>query len=57
MTRSTLGASARCRQRKLNTRQPLPIRHEHQIDEADDEAQRHVTKIDTGVEKAEEIVS
>ena len=57
MTRSTLGASARCRQRKLNTRQPLPIRQEHQIDEADDEAQRHVTKIDTGVEKAEEIVS
>lgn len=57
MTRSTAAASARFRQRKLSTRQTLQILKEDQVDTVDDEAQRNVTKVETGVEKGEEIVS
>lgn len=57
MTRSTAAASARFRQRKLSTRQTLQILKEDQVDSVDDEAQRNVTKVETGVEKGEEIVS
>ena len=56
MTRSTVGGSARFRQRKLSTRQTLQILREDQIDQVDDEAQRNVPKVETGVEKGEEIV-
>ncbi|KAI4125661.1 MAG: hypothetical protein LQ347_005297 [Umbilicaria vellea] len=55
MTRSTAAASARFRQRKLSTRQTLQILREDQVDTVDDEAQRNVTKVETGVEKGEEI--
>ena len=56
-TRSTT-ASRAVRQRKLNTKQPLRIIHEDQIDDvADDESQRHIPQVETGVEKGEEIVS
>ena len=57
MTRSTVAGSARFRQRKLSTRQTLQILREDQVDQADDEAQRNVPKVETGVEKGEEIVS
>lgn len=57
MTRSTVAGSARFRQRKLSTRQALQILREDQVDQIDDEAQRNVPKVDTGVEKGEEIVS
>ncbi|KAA6411957.1 MAG: histone acetyltransferase complex component Epl1 [Lasallia pustulata] len=55
MTRSTAAASARFRQRKLSTRQTLQIVKEDQVESADDEAQRNVSKVETGVEKGEEI--
>lgn len=57
MTRSTVAASARFRQRKLTTKQALQILREDQIDSVDDDAQRNVPKVETGVEKGEEIVS
>ena len=57
MTRSTVGGSARVRQKKFTTKQPLKIQTEDQLDPGDDEAQRNVQKIETGVEKAEEVVS
>ena len=57
MTRSTVAGSARFRQKKLTPRQTLQILREDQIDQADNEDQRNVPKVDTGVEKGEEIVS
>ena len=57
MTRSTTVPSARFRQRKLGPRQPLQIVREDQVDKLDDEAQRNVPKVETGVEKGEEVVS
>lgn len=48
----------RFRQRKLSTKQNLPILREGEIEGfADDEAQRHIPRVETGVEKGEEIVS
>jgi enhancer of polycomb-like protein len=50
-------ASARFRQRKLSTKQNLPIVREHEVEQlADDDASRHIPKVETGVEKGEEIV-
>ena len=57
MTRSTAAASARFRQRKLSTKHALQILREDEVDQVDDEAQRNVPKVETGVEKGEEIVS
>jgi len=48
---------ARFRQRKLSTKQTLQILREDQVDQLDDDAQRNIPKVDTGVEKGEEIVS
>ncbi|KAH3907764.1 polycomb-like-enhancer protein [Parastagonospora nodorum] len=49
-------ASARFRQRKLSTKQNLPIVREHEVEQlADDDASRHIPKVETGVEKGEEI--
>ncbi|KAK7539122.1 enhancer of polycomb-like-domain-containing protein [Phyllosticta citricarpa] len=46
----------RFRQRKLSTKQNLPILREGEIEGfADDEAQRHIPRVETGVEKGEEI--
>ncbi|KAI8940806.1 hypothetical protein NX059_002069 [Plenodomus lindquistii] len=46
----------RFRQRKLSTRQVLPVVREHEIEQlADDDASRHIPKVETGVEKGEEI--
>ena len=48
----------RFRQRKLSTKQNLPVVREHEIEQAlDDDAQRNIPKVETGVEKGEEIVS
>ncbi|KAL8706662.1 MAG: hypothetical protein Q9201_000296 [Fulgogasparrea decipioides] len=55
MTRSTVAGSARFRQRKLTTKQALQILREDQIDVVDDDGQRNVPKVETGVEKGEEI--
>ncbi|KAI4101390.1 MAG: hypothetical protein L6R37_004976 [Teloschistes peruensis] len=55
MTRSTVAGSARFRQRKLTTKQTLQILREDQIDAIDDDGQRNVPKVETGVEKGEEI--
>ena len=46
------------RRRKLNVRTPLVILRQDEVDlDADDiDAQRNVPKVETGVEKAEEIV-
>ena len=56
---STRATTARhVRQRKLNTKQGLRILREAELDEnIDDEAQRHIPQVETGVEKGEEIVS
>ena len=55
-TRAAVGRHVR--QRKLNTKQPLRIIREHEIDEVvDDESQRLIPQVETGVEKGEEIVS
>lgn len=56
MTRSTVAASARFRQRKLTTKQALQVLREDQIDAVDEDGQRNVPKVETGVEKGEEIV-
>ena len=56
MTRAG-GASARFRQRKLSTKQTLQILREDQVEKIDDDQPRNIPKVDTGVEKAEEIVS
>lgn len=49
-------SSQRFRQRKLSTKQNLPILRESEVEGlADDEAQRHIPKVETGVEKGEEI--
>jgi enhancer of polycomb-like protein len=46
------------RQRKLNPKQGLRIIHESDIEEqVDEDGQRQVHQVETGVEKAEEIVS
>jgi enhancer of polycomb-like protein len=49
----------RFRQRKLSVKQNLQIVREHEIEAniLDDEAQRNIPKVETGVEKSEEIVS
>lgn len=57
MTRSAGAASARFRQRKLSTRQTVQIVREDQVDKVDEETQRNVPKVETGVEKGEEVVS
>ncbi|KAL8652255.1 MAG: hypothetical protein Q9210_002796 [Variospora velana] len=55
MTRSTAAGSARFRQRKLTTKQALQVLREDQIDAVDEDGQRNVPKVETGVEKGEEI--
>ena len=48
----------RFRQRKLSTKQNLPVLRENEVEKLpDDDAQRHIPKVETGVEKGEEIVS
>jgi len=48
----------RFRQRKLSTKQNLPVVREQDVEQlADDDASRHIPKVETGVEKGEEIVS
>ena len=48
----------RFRQRKLSTKQNLQVLREHEVDvNLDEEAQRNIPRIETGVEKGEEIVS
>ena len=48
----------RFRQRKLSTKQNLPVLREHEVEQLqDDDATRHIPKVETGVEKGEEIVS
>lgn len=48
----------RFRQRKLSTKQNLPVVRENEVEQlADDDASRHIPKVETGVEKGEEIVS
>ncbi|KAG0129816.1 enhancer of polycomb-like-domain-containing protein [Tuber indicum] len=53
MTRS--GAGNRFRTRKLSTKQSLAVLRENQIDSVDDDAQRNIPQIETGVERGEEI--
>ncbi|KAI5803217.1 enhancer of polycomb-like-domain-containing protein [Geopyxis carbonaria] len=52
MTRST--ANNRFRTRKLSTKQTLAVLRENQIDSVDDDAQRNIPQIETGVERQEE---
>ncbi|KAF1915526.1 enhancer of polycomb-like-domain-containing protein [Ampelomyces quisqualis] len=48
----------RFRQRKLSTKQNLAVVREHEVEQlADDDASRHIPKVETGVEKGEEIVT
>lgn len=55
---TTRASNARhVRQRKLNTKQHLRVLRENELEEAADESQQHIPQVDTGVEKAEEIVS
>jgi enhancer of polycomb-like protein len=52
-------AGQRFRQRKLSVKQNLQIVRETDIEAStlDDEAQRNIPRVETGVEKGEEIVS
>lgn len=53
---STRASNARhVRQRKLNTKQPLRIIREDQVEETGDE-QQQIAQVETGVEKGEEVV-
>lgn len=55
---SQRAAGQRFRQRKLSTKQNLAILREQDVElSLDDEAQRNIPRVETGVEKAEEIVS
>ncbi|KAI9721444.1 MAG: hypothetical protein M1812_002206 [Candelaria pacifica] len=54
MTRAG-AAGARFRQRKLSTKVALAIVREDQVDKVDDDTQRNIPRVDTGVEKGEEI--
>jgi hypothetical protein len=54
MTRSAPGN--RFRTRKLSTKQSLAVLRENQIDSVDDDGQRNIPQIETGVERQEEIV-
>ncbi|KAF2811481.1 uncharacterized protein BDZ99DRAFT_384236 [Mytilinidion resinicola] len=46
----------RFRQRKLSTKQNLAVLRENEVEQQlDDDAQRHIPKVETGVEKGEEI--
>ena len=54
----TYTSSQRFRQRKLSTRQSISVLRQHEVDTSlDDGAQRPIPKIETGVEKGEEVVS
>lgn len=56
MTQRTTGQ--RFRQRKLSTRQNLPVLREHEVEKiSDDDAARHMPKVESGVDKGEEAVS
>ena len=47
----------RFRQRKLSTRQSLLVLRQSEIDTSlDDGTQRHIPRVETGVEKGEEVV-
>lgn len=58
---STRASNARhVRQRKLNTKQALPIIREEEIEdvgEHDGQQQQNIPQFETGVEKGEEVVS
>lgn len=54
MTRNAV--ANRFRTRKLSTKQSLQVLRENQIDLIDDDAQRNIPQIETGVEKVEESV-
>lgn len=55
---SQRAAGQRFRQRKLSTKQNLAILREKDVElSLDDEAQRNIPRVETGVEKAEEVVS
>ncbi|KAI9809585.1 MAG: hypothetical protein M1825_000017 [Sarcosagium campestre] len=54
MTRQAL-AGVRFRQRKLSTKQSLQVLTENQVEKLDDDQQRNIPKVDTGVEKGEEV--
>ncbi|RPB25342.1 hypothetical protein L211DRAFT_117046 [Terfezia boudieri ATCC MYA-4762] len=54
MTRST-AAGNRFRTRKLSTKQSLAVLRESQIDSIDDDGQRYIPQIETGVDQREEI--
>ncbi|KAF2733544.1 hypothetical protein EJ04DRAFT_513182 [Polyplosphaeria fusca] len=46
----------RFRQRKLSTKQNLPVLRENEVEKlVDDDATRHIPRVETGVEKGEEI--
>ena len=55
---STRNAARNVRQRKLNTKQPHRIVREDEVEEyVNEDGQRHIPQVETGVEKGEEIVS
>lgn len=55
---STRVAGARFRQRKLSTKQNLPVVRENEVEQVTDSDPSHrLQAVETGVEKAEEIVS
>ena len=57
---SSRASGARFRQRKLSTKHPLSIVREDEILDAlgdENDPQRHIPRVETGVERAEETVS
>ncbi|KAK5153271.1 enhancer of polycomb-like-domain-containing protein [Cryomyces antarcticus] len=56
MAASRSATAQRFRQRKLSTKQNLQVVRESEVEKAtDDDAQRHIPRVETGVEKGEEI--
>lgn len=56
-TTTTAGPSARFRQRKISVKQTLQILLQSDIPDLEDEQQRELQQVETGVEKGEEEVS
>lgn len=54
---TTRATGQRFRQRKLSTKQNLQVIREHELEQtADDDATRHIPRVETGVERNEETV-
>lgn len=54
---TTRGVARNTRPKKLVNKTALPILREYEVENIDDDVQRNITQLETGVERAEESVS